>query len=511
MMCSDSPFIPVVLAGGSGSRLWPLSRDSYPKQFLPLMGESSMLQQTLNRVADWAAGESLVVCNDEHRFIVAEQLRGYSNSRIIIEPEGKNTAPSVALAALQLAKHYPNTPAVMLVLPADHHIADEAGFQRAITALLPAVEAGKFATLGISPDSAHCGYGYIKTAGAVTDSTESAEPTESARSVFSVDQFVEKPNIELARQYLQHNQTQSAASQWLWNSGVFLMRADRYLDALQRLQPAMYAACECAVLQQTTDLDFIRIDADAFLACPADSIDYAVMESLASEGQVVVSKLDGGWSDIGSWSSLAQQYPADDNNNVVIGHGQNPPTVFEDSRNTIVCGDERLIATLGIDNLIIADTPEALLVARRDQDQNIKQLLKTLKRGADSGEIQPGSGEIQPGLSSRIGHRPWGYYQVVTYGDGYKVKKICVNPGASLSLQRHQHRAEHWVVVSGCAQVTRGAEIYSVKQNQSTYISPREVHKLENNSCEPLVIIEVQTGSYLEEDDIERLEDRYGR
>ena len=498
MMCSDSPFIPVVLAGGSGSRLWPLSRDSYPKQFLPLTGESSMLQQTLNRVGDWAANESLVVCNDEHRFIVAEQLRGYANSRIIIEPEGKNTAPSVALAAFQLAKHYQNTPAVMLVLPADHHIADEAGFQRAISALLPAVEAGKFATLGISPDSAHSGYGYIKTGGALTDSME------SARSVFSVDQFVEKPNVELARQYLQHNQTQNAASQWLWNSGVFLMRADRYLDALQRLQPAMFAACERAVQQQATDLDFIRIDADAFSACPADSIDYAVMESLASEGQVVVSKLDGGWSDIGSWSSLAQQYPADANNNVVIGHGQNPPTAFEDSRNTIVCGDERLIATLGIDNLIIADTPEALLVARRDQDQNIKQLLKTLKHGTDNGEIQPG-------LSSRIGHRPWGYYQVVTYGDGYKVKKICVNPGASLSLQRHQHRAEHWVVVSGCAQVTRGAEIYSVKQNQSTYISPREVHKLENNSHVPLVIIEVQTGSYLEEDDIERLEDRYGR
>jgi mannose-1-phosphate guanylyltransferase/mannose-6-phosphate isomerase len=266
----------------------------------------------------------------------------------------------------------------------------------------------------------------------------------------------------------------------------------------------MFTACERAVQQQTTDLDFIRIDADAFSACPADSIDYAVMESLASEGQVVVSQLDGGWSDIGSWSSLAQQYPADANNNIVIGNGQSPATIFEDSRNTIVCGDERLIATLGIDNLIIADTPEALLVARRDQDQNIKQLLKTVKRGTDNGEIQPG-------LSSRIGHRPWGYYQVVTSGDGYKVKKICVNPGASLSLQRHQHRAEHWVVVSGCAQVTRGAETYSVNQNQSTYISPREVHKLENNSREPLVIIEVQTGRYLEEDDIERLEDRYGR
>lgn len=486
----------ILLAGGSGSRLWPLSHEGYPKQFLSLSGESSMLQQTLERGKNLSSAESIVVCNDEHRFIVAEQLRGNSNATILIEPEGKNTAPSIALAAFQLLKQHPEKPPVMLVLPADHKLDDVADFEASVRAMLPAVEAGKFGTLGVFPDSPHTGYGYIKTGEAISE------------SVFVVDRFVEKPNAELAQQYIDQGSTSASGedtSSWLWNSGIFLIRADRYLEELKRCQASMYDACKKAVELQKADLDFIRIDADAFSQSPKNSIDYALMESLAAEGQVVVGRLKSGWSDIGSWSSLAEQYDADDSNNVVIGNTQGLQAIFEDSRNTIVCSSERLVATLGIDNLIIADTAEALLVARRDQDQNIKHLVEKLKHGRREGAANQGV------TQQKISHRPWGYYDVVTYGDGYKVKKICVNAGASLSLQRHQHRAEHWVVVSGFAQVTRGSETYRVKQNESTYISPMEIHKLENIGSEPLVIIEVQTGSYLEEDDIERLEDHYGR
>ncbi|KZZ46232.1 hypothetical protein A3759_07100 [Thalassolituus sp. HI0120] len=486
--------VSVILAGGSGSRLWPLSHEGYPKQFLSLGGESSMLQQTLGRVNNLAYGVSIVVCNDEHRFIVAEQLRGNTNATILIEPEGRNTAPSIALAAFQLLKQHPEKAPVMLVLPADHKLDDVAVFEASVRATLPAVEAGKFGTLGVSPDSPHTGYGYIKTGEAISE------------SVFVADRFVEKPNSELAQYYIDQGSTSaSGEGSWLWNSGIFLIRADRYLEELKRCQASMYEACKQAVELQKTDLDFIRIDAAAFAQCPDNSIDYALMESLATQGQVVVSRLESGWSDIGSWSSLAEQYDADASNNVVIGNKSGLQTVFEDSRNTIVCGNERLVATLGIDNLIIADTAEALLVARRDQDQNIKHLVEKLEHGRREGAANQGV------MQQKISHRPWGYYDVVTYGDGYKVKKICVNAGASLSLQRHQYRAEHWVVVSGYAQVTRGSQTYTVKQNESTYISPMEIHKLENTGSEPLVIIEVQTGSYLEEDDIERLEDRYGR
>lgn len=495
---------PVILAGGSGSRLWPLSRQAYPKQFLSLGSDASLLQQTLARVQGCvsgqdsvnrsAVGKGLVVCNEEHRFLVAEQLRGDNEFDIVIEPEGKNTAPALALAAFQLMKQNPGQVPVMLVTPADHQVSDDHAFVQAVEQLLPAVESGNFGTLGVVPTGPHTGYGYIQMANELTGD-------ELSESVCRVHCFVEKPDLALAQRYIEQG-----SEQWLWNSGLFLIRADRYLDELQRLQPDIFSACQQAVERAVSDLDFIRVDADSFSQCPADSIDYALMEPLAADGQVVVAALDAGWSDIGSWNSLADVYPQDSAGNTVIsnqsaiGNQSAGCTLLHDTQTSTIYSDQRLVAALGVKDLIIVDTADALLIADKNRDQDIKHLVSALEQ-----QQRP---EVK---QHRISHRPWGCYDVVTLGDGYKVKKICVNEGASLSLQRHQHRAEHWVVVSGLARVTCGDDVYLVHQNESTYISPKQMHKLENPGDEPLVIIEVQTGDYLEEDDIERLDDRYGR
>lgn len=471
--------IPVILAGGSGTRLWPMSRTAFPKQFLSFDGEQTMLQQTLDRLTGLPCGQPVVITNDEHRFLVAEQARQQGvNVDILLEPIGRNTAPAIALAAFHLLKERSSPSPVMLVMASDHIIQDVAAFQRATMSLLPDVRDGKFGTLGIVPSEPATGYGYIKPC--------------SALALSQVECFVEKPNASIAQQYCDDG--------YLWNSGTFLIRADRYLEVLKGYRPDIYRACEQAIHNINTDMDFIRVDHAAFEACATESIDYAVMEPLSETGDVIVASLEAGWSDVGSWSTLWQKAEKDQHGNALLGGMEHQHTLLQDTHNSLIFSQKRLVATLGVDNLVVVDTPDAVLVANKDKAQSVKDIIVEMN--------QQGRNEH---LSHQLTYRPWGYYDVVTFGEGYKVKKILVNPGASLSLQRHQFRAEHWVVVYGTARVTKGEDTYCVQQNESSYISPGEIHKLENPGPEVLVIIEVQTGSYLEEDDIERLEDRYGR
>lgn len=489
-----------IIAGGSGSRLWPLSRSIYPKQFLALNSHLTVLQETAARLNGMASSEPVIICNEEHRFLVAEQMRQQGHkASILLEPAGRNTAPAIALAAMQImrtAEGADQAP-VMLILAADHVIRDTNAFQQATMQLLPAVQAGKFGTLGIVPTEAATGYGYIKVGSADSD------------VLFAVEQFVEKPDQATAQQYFTEK-TDQGANKWLWNSGMFMVRADRYLAALKQYRPDIYSACELAMQSVTQDRDFIRVDAEAFEACPAESIDYAVMEPLSKEAdcQIVVSPLDAGWSDVGSWSALWDLGEKDLDGNVVI-HSQSmskDDVILKDTHGSLVSVNSRLVTTLGVNDLIIVDTADALLVASKDKAQDIKALVAELDaRGRNEH------------LHHREVHRPWGKYEVI-YGpdvsaseDHYLVKKVTVKPGASLSLQRHGHRAEHWVVVSGVAQVTNGEETFLVEENQSTYIPVGQVHCLRNPGNDSLELIEVQSGSYLSEDDIVRLKDEYGR
>lgn len=491
---------PVIMAGGSGTRLWPLSRTAYPKQFIALTSKLTMLQETAARLSglsqaagrDSVSPQPMVICNEEHRFLVAEQMRKMQlQPSILLEPVGRNTAPAIALAAIQAMKT--DIEAVLLVLAADHVIEDVPAFQQCVKTLLPQVQAGKFGTLGIVPTEAATGYGYIKP---LDFSSDSAVKSESS-VVQTVCEFVEKPDAETAAKYV--------ADGYLWNSGMFLIRADRYLQELKNFRADIYDACVKSMVSTQQDLDFVRIDKAAFEACPDESVDYAVMEPLAAKGEVVVASLDAGWNDVGSWSALWDIANKDEQGNVIAGQDEDN-FILQDSSNCYVYGTDvndgsgRMIATLGVENLVIIDTPDALLVANKEKVQDIKAIVAKIKASGRTLHHQ-----------HRQVYRPWGIYDSIDSGERYQVKRITVKPGAKLSVQMHHHRAEHWIVVSGTAKVTNGDKTFLVTENESTYIPIGQVHALENPGVLPLEMIEVQSGSYLGEDDIVRLEDKYGR
>lgn len=479
--------IPVIMAGGSGTRLWPLSRKAFPKQFLKLNGDLTMLQQTVDRLDGLAAGEPIVICNEEHRFLVAEQLRtSGKQGTIILEPAGRNTAPAIGLAAMHVMNHVVKGEKVpvLLILAADHVIRNTSAFQQAVEQLLPEVQAGKFGTLGIVPTEAATGYGYIR-AGAAVDVVGSCQ---------FVRQFVEKPDLVIAKQYLD-------AGNYYWNSGMFMVRADRYLEELKNFRSDIYDACEKAMADTAADMDFVRVNKEAFEACPYESIDYAIMEPLSttesSESQVVVAALDAGWSDVGSWSALWEITDKSDEGNAILG-GED--VILDQTTNSFVVSDQRLVSVLGLNDVVIVDTADALLVAHKDRVQDVKNIVDQLKIKGRSEHI-----------NHREVYRPWGKYDSVDSGERYQVKRITVKPGAKLSVQMHHHRAEHWIVVSGTAKVTNGEKTYLVTENESTYIPIGQVHALENPGVIELEMIEVQSGSYLGEDDIVRFKDLYGR
>ncbi|KAB7780323.1 MULTISPECIES: mannose-1-phosphate guanylyltransferase/mannose-6-phosphate isomerase [Xanthomonas] len=465
-----SDVLPIILSGGSGTRLWPLSRESYPKQFLPLVGEQSMLQATWQRAAPVAAHAPIVVANEEHRFVAAEQLQqiGVKPHAILLEPKGRNTAPAIAVAALEAARD--GADPLLLVLPSDHVIGDEAAFQAAVRVAAVAAEQGKLVTFGIKPTAPETGYGYIKAA--------------AGDGAHAVERFVEKPDLATAKSYL-------ASGEYYWNSGMFLFRASRYLEELRKFQPAIADACTKAWQAAKRDADFTRLDKDAFAASPSDSIDYAVMEKTAD---AVVVPLDAKWSDVGSWSALLDVSPQDANGNA--HHGD---VIEIDCRNTYAYGS-RLIAMVGLQDVVVVETDDAVLVGHRERIQEVKDIVGRIK--AD--------GRSEATWHRKV-YRPWGAYDSIDNGQRFQVKRITVKPGATLSLQMHHHRAEHWIVVSGTAEVTRGEEVLLLTENQSTYIPLGVTHRLKNPGKLPLELIEVQSGSYLGEDDIVRFEDTYGR
>lgn len=465
-----SDVLPIILSGGSGTRLWPLSRESYPKQFLPLVGEQSMLQATWQRAAPVAAHAPIVVANEEHRFVAAEQLQqiGVKPHAILLEPKGRNTAPAIAVAALEAARD--GADPLLLVLPSDHVIGDEAAFQAAVRVAAVAAEQGKLVTFGIKPTAPETGYGYIKAAAG-----DGARP---------VERFVEKPDLATAKSYL-------ASGEYYWNSGMFLFRASRYLEELRKFQPAIADACTSAWQAAKRDADFTRLDKDAFAASPSDSIDYAVMEKTAD---AVVVPLDAKWSDVGSWSALLDVSPQDANGNA--HHGD---VIEIDCRNTYAYGS-RLIAMVGLQDVVVVETDDAVLVGHRERIQEVKDIVGRIKA----------NGRSEATWHRKV-YRPWGAYDSIDNGQRFQVKRITVKPGATLSLQMHHHRAEHWIVVSGTAEVTRGDEVLLLTENQSTYIPLGVTHRLKNPGKLPLELIEVQSGSYLGEDDIVRFEDTYGR
>ncbi len=466
---------PVILSGGSGTRLWPLSRAALPKQLLPLASELTLVQETVLRLRglpDLAA--PLIVCNQEHRFLIAEQMReiGVTPLAIYLEPVGRNTAPAATVAALMLTRRDPD--AVMLLLPADHLIQDVPAFHAAIGEGLKAAADGHLVTFGIVPDSPHTGYGYIQRGEPLPGST--------ARRVA---RFVEKPDLANAEAFL-------ASGEYYWNSGMFLFPAQRFLDEVRRLRPELLEACAQALDRGQQDLDFHRLDRAAFEACPSDSIDYAVMEHTQS---AAVVPADMGWSDIGAWSALWAVADKDAQGNVCRGD-----VYLDAARNSYVRAESRMVAAIGVEGLIIVETADAVLVAHRDRAQEVKKVVEHLKANARS----------EHAFHTRV-YRPWGWYEGIDAGERFQVKRIMVKPGEKLSLQMHHHRAEHWIVVSGTARVTRDGKEELLTENQSTYIPLGTTHRLENPGKIPLHMIEVQSGSYLGEDDIVRLEDVYRR
>lgn len=465
--------ISIIMAGGSGTRLWPLSRSLYPKQFLSLINENSLLQETLKRLDGLNCLPPVIVSNNEHRFIVAEQLRqfGVDDFQIILEPVGRNTAPAVALAALKSLELHGDHH--MLVLAADHAIQDIEAFHAAVLAAEQESVDNKLVTFGIVPTKPETGYGYIKKGEQVKN------------SVFKVNSFVEKPDLETAKNYLEQKC-------YLWNSGMFMFKASVYLDELKKFRPDILAACKESLSSASTDLDFIRLNSDVFAECPDESIDYAVMEKTQD---CVVIPLDADWSDIGSWTSLWEISEKDEHENV--SHGD---VINYNSRNNYIYSEGSLISTVGVNNLIIVQTKDALLVAQQDNVQDIKKIVEILKKQKRSEHI-----------SHREVYRPWGRYDSVERGDRYQVKRITVKPGECLSTQMHHHRAEHWVVVAGTAKVTCGERTFFVTENESTFIPIGTVHTLENPGKIPLEVIEIQSGVYLGDDDIVRLSDKYGR
>ncbi|WP_431475309.1 MULTISPECIES: mannose-1-phosphate guanylyltransferase/mannose-6-phosphate isomerase [Marinobacter] len=467
-------FVPVILSGGAGSRLWPLSRQLNPKQFLALTADhSTMLQQTVSRLRGLDVGAPVVICNEEHRFLAAEQLRlaGQTDARVVLEPFGRNTAPAIALAALQTVAD--GGDGMLLVLAADHLIGNVAAFHESVNKALPLAEAGKLVTFGVVPVSAETGYGYIKKGSALDNGG------------FAVEGFVEKPDHATAQNYLE-------SGDYLWNSGMFLFKASRYLEELERFRPDILEACRIALKGAAKDLHFTRVDQGAFAACPEESVDYAVMEKTSS---AAVVPMDAGWSDIGSWSALWEVSIKDEFGNAVSGD-----VIQQDSSGCLVRADHRLVATVGVEDLVVVETKDAVLVAHKDRVQDVKKVVSQIE--ADGRHEH---------LNHREVYRPWGVYDSIDNGHRYQVKRITVKPGAKLSVQMHHHRAEHWIVVSGTAKVTNGEKTYLVTENQSTYIRIGQVHALENPGVVDLELIEVQSGSYLGEDDIVRFEDKYGR
>ncbi|MHB8742021.1 MAG: mannose-1-phosphate guanylyltransferase/mannose-6-phosphate isomerase [Sulfuricaulis sp.] len=461
---------PVILSGGSGTRLWPLSREHYPKQLLCLIGDQTLLQQTVSRLDGLEnVAAPLLVCNEEHRFLIAEQLRQLGNAPadIVLEPVGRNTAPALTLAALALVKRAPQDD-LMLVMPADHVIQHTDKFHAAVRQGVSLAQSGKLVTFGIVPTTPETGYGYIK------------KGTGS-----SVAAFVEKPDAETAQQYV-------TSRDYLWNSGMFMMRAGVWLEELKRFHPAMLEACQTAYEQGKRDSDFYRVNALAFASCQSNSIDYAVMEETKLAAVVA---LDAGWSDIGAWSSLWEVSKQDDQGNVMQGDVYQHAT-----KNTLLISQHRFLAAVGLNDIIVVETPDAVLVVHKDHAQNVKEVVNRLKRDKRS--------EYQ---THRRVYRPWGYYEGIDAGQRFQVKRLMVKSGAALSLQMHHHRAEHWIVVKGTARVTKGEEVFMLTENQSTYIPLGTTHRLENPGNIPLEIIEVQSGSYLGEDDIVRFEDQYNR
>lgn len=471
---------PVILSGGSGTRLWPLSRQLYPKQLLPLVGDKTLLQDTVIRLENFpnVSDTITVICNDDHRFLVAEQLReiNVKADALILEPVGRNTAPALTLAAL--ANKDAGHDDILLVMPADHVIQDTQTFQQILTEGSRLAEKNMLVTFGIVPTKPETGYGYIKQGKTIDEQS------------FIISQFVEKPDAETAQSYLD-------SGDFLWNSGMFMMKSSIWLEQIGQHAPDILTACEQAYAKGQKELDFYRIDDEAFTACRSDSIDYAVAEKMVSDSKTkaAVVRLDAGWSDVGAWAELWNIGEKDAAGNVTQGD-----VVVVDSENSMLISQQRLIAAVGLKDTVVVETADAILVAHRDQVQNVKQVVEWIKaEGRDEH------------LSHRCVYRPWGHFDSIDKGERYQVKRITVNPGAILSLQMHHHRAEHWIVVSGTAKVTRGDETFLVTENQSTYIPVGTKHRLENTGTIPLEMIEVQSGSYLGEDDIVRFEDVYGR
>jgi mannose-1-phosphate guanylyltransferase/mannose-6-phosphate isomerase len=469
--------LPVILSGGSGTRLWPYSRSLYPKQFLPLVSEQTMLQETISRLLQFntdniSIDQPIVICNEDHRFMVAEQLRAIDTKSkdIILEPFGRNTAPAIALAALS------QPDALLLVLSADHVIRDISAFEQSVLAAEVQAKQDKLVAFGIVPTAPETGYGYVKTG------------TKLDNNTYIIDQFVEKPNLATAEEYLD-------SGDYLWNSGMFLFKASRYIEELEKFNPEMLTICRESMASANKDLDFTRIDAKAFENCPDDSIDYAVMEKTES---AVVVPLDAQWSDVGSWSALWEVSEQDDNGNVLKkGKGD---IIALDNNDCFIQAEHKLIATIGLEHIVVVETDDAIMVAHKDRVQDVKTIVNQLKK----------DNRTESSLHRKV-YRPWGYYDSIDSGERFQVKRIVVNPGAQLSLQMHHHRAEHWIVVQGTAEVRCGEKTMLLSENQSTYIPLGEIHQLANPGKFPLEIIEVQSGSYLGEDDIVRLEDVYGR
>jgi len=463
---------PVILAGGTGSRLWPKSRAALPKQFLALTSNKTMIQETVQRLNGLDALQPSIICNEEHRFLVAEQMRqiNIDNSDILLEPVGRNTAPAIALAALHATANGEDP--TLLVLAADHLIQDSATFQLQIKQARVLAEQDKLVTFGIVPTQPHTGYGYIKAGAAI-------------RNGFEVSQFVEKPNMETATQYV-------SSGEYFWNSGMFMFKASVFLKALELHAPEMFAVCTKAISQTEKDLDFIRVSEEIFATCPSDSIDYAVMEKTSDAAMVT---LDAGWSDVGSWSSLWETGKKDDSGNVSIGD-----TLLESTTNSYVNAEDCLVSVIGLDDVVVVQTKDAVMVANKKNSEQIKAVVNHLKKNK------------RPEFEfHREVFRPWGSYDSIDEGGRFKVKRITVKPGEKLSVQMHHHRAEHWVVVSGTANVTVNDDTTMLTENESIYIPIGAVHALENPGKIPLELIEVQSGAYLGEDDIVRFSDRYGR
>lgn len=485
--------IPVVLSGGAGTRLWPLSRELFPKQLFPLTGEKTMLQETLTRLQGLTdLGNPLVVCNDSHRFMVAEQLCqiNAAPSAIVLEPVGRNTAPAVTIAAL-LATADGSDP-TLLVLPADHAIADSAALHAAVATGAALASQGYLLTFGVVPDKAETGYGYIRADLSQAWTMQPGQPAKASpgdasasAAAYAVAEFVEKPDLATAQAYV-------ASGNYYWNSGMFMFQASAFLKEIEKFAPSILGACRQSLAAAVLDLDFTRLDAAAFAACPSNSIDYAVMEKTAN---AVVIPLDAGWNDVGSWSALWEAGAKDTDGNVFRGD-----VLTKDTRNCYLHAGTRMLAAVGVTDHVIVETGDAVLVAHKDRVQDVKAIVDQLKREQRHEAL----------IHCRV-NRPWGDYECIDSSDRYQVKRITVKPGASLSLQMHYHRAEHWIVVRGTALITCGEETRTVAENQSTYIPLGMAHRLENPGKIPLELIEVQSGSYLGEDDIVRFEDRYGR